>query len=168
MKEKTIEYTRYNLWANERIISMFRPCKPALLEKEIISSFPSVRKTIFHIIGAEEIWRTRLQEVSAPFPTDHAEWSIENIFDRLIGSSNDFSEFVKTQTGDFFKRRIYFKTAYAGETSNLAYDMIHHCVNHSTYHRGQLVTMARQIGMEKIPPLDQIFYIRELEKAKTW
>jgi uncharacterized damage-inducible protein DinB len=34
------------------------------------------------------------------------------------------------------------------------YQMLHHVFNHSTYHRGQLVTMLRQLGVEKLPSTD--------------
>jgi uncharacterized damage-inducible protein DinB len=32
--------------------------------------------------------------------------------------------------------------------------------NHATYHRGQLVTMLRQIGAEKIPATDFAAFVR--------
>jgi uncharacterized damage-inducible protein DinB len=32
--------------------------------------------------------------------------------------------------------------------------MMLHVFNHGTYHRGQLVNMLRQLGIEKIPPTD--------------
>jgi uncharacterized damage-inducible protein DinB len=34
------------------------------------------------------------------------------------------------------------------------YQMLHHVFNHATYHRGQLVTILRQLGVDKIPSTD--------------
>ncbi|MFN2424735.1 MAG: DinB family protein [Cryomorphaceae bacterium] len=34
-------------------------------------------------------------------------------------------------------------------------------MNHSTYHRGQLVTMGRQAGLSTPPQTDYIFYVRK-------
>jgi uncharacterized damage-inducible protein DinB len=38
--------------------------------------------------------------------------------------------------------------------------MLLHLFNHGTYHRGQLVTMLRELGIEKIPPTDFIVWSR--------
>jgi len=39
--------------------------------------------------------------------------------------------------------------------------MILHVFNHGTYHRGQLVNMLRQLGIEKIPQTDFIVWSRK-------
>jgi uncharacterized damage-inducible protein DinB len=39
-----------------------------------------------------------------------------------------------------------------------------HLVNHSTYHRGQVVTMLRQAGVKPVAT-DLIAFYRELDKA---
>lgn len=38
-------------------------------------------------------------------------------------------------------------------------EMLRHVVNHSTYHRGQIVTMLRQLG-KRPPSTDMILYFR--------
>ena len=40
------------------------------------------------------------------------------------------------------------------------WEMLLHLFNHGTYHRGQLVTMLRQLGEEKIPQTDFIHFSR--------
>ena len=40
------------------------------------------------------------------------------------------------------------------------YQMLLHLLNHNTYHRGQIVTMLRQLGVEKIPATDFIVWSR--------
>jgi uncharacterized damage-inducible protein DinB len=37
--------------------------------------------------------------------------------------------------------------------------IIHHVMNHSTYHRGQLVTMGRELGFMDPPKTDFMQYI---------
>jgi uncharacterized damage-inducible protein DinB len=41
------------------------------------------------------------------------------------------------------------------------YQVLVHVFNHGTYHRGQLVTMLRQLGIEKIPQTDYIVWSRK-------
>jgi len=46
-----------------------------------------------------------------------------------------------------------------GESSLL--HIFHHVMNHSTYHRGQLVTMGRELGFTDPPKTDFIQFCRE-------
>ena len=41
-----------------------------------------------------------------------------------------------------------------------AWQMIMHCCNHSTQHRGQLITQMRQLGLEEIPATDLVRFWR--------
>jgi uncharacterized damage-inducible protein DinB len=41
------------------------------------------------------------------------------------------------------------------------FQMLLHLFNHSTCHRGQIVTMLRQLGVEKIPSTDFIEWSRK-------
>jgi uncharacterized damage-inducible protein DinB len=41
------------------------------------------------------------------------------------------------------------------------WQVVLHVFNHGTYHRGQLVNMLRQLGVEKIPQTDFIVWTRK-------
>jgi uncharacterized damage-inducible protein DinB len=41
------------------------------------------------------------------------------------------------------------------------YQILLHLANHNTYHRGQLVNMLRQLGVEKIPQTDFVVWSRK-------
>lgn len=40
-------------------------------------------------------------------------------------------------------------------------DVLIHLFNHQSYHRGQIVTMLRQLGATQIPALDYIVFTRK-------
>ena len=40
------------------------------------------------------------------------------------------------------------------------YQMLVHVFNHSTYHRGQLINMLRQLGIEKVPTTDFALWVK--------
>ena len=56
MTQNHLDYTIYNIWANNRLISDLLQMDDALLENEIVGSFPNIRETIRHIWFAEEGW----------------------------------------------------------------------------------------------------------------
>lgn len=38
------------------------------------------------------------------------------------------------------------------------YEFLHHCLNHSTYHRGQVVTIGRNVSLCDAPMTDFNYY----------
>ena len=162
MKKIYTDYARYNLWANRRMTETFQSLSEELLDRQIESSFPSAKLTFLHIWDAELIWLKRLQEISlSAFPSRTFQGSAAEAFTILLHNSSDFLQFIENQPDDFFEKEFHFKTISSGEFSQRAFEMIHHCLNHSTYHRGQLVTIGRQLGLTKIPATDLIYYLRE-------
>src|SRR5471030_2001751 len=49
----------YNRWANQRLFSALEKLSDNQFSAPIQSSFPSIRETVFHILGAEWIWLQR-------------------------------------------------------------------------------------------------------------
>jgi uncharacterized damage-inducible protein DinB len=164
MKEIYTDYARYNLWANKRIIDAYAALPENQLEKTLVSSFSSAKLTFLHIWDAEFLWLKRLQGISpGAFPSKNFQGGMEEVFNNVQDSSGAMLDFVQHQPETFLGKKIAFKTLSYGEHEQYAYQMIHHCLNHSTYHRGQLVTIGRQLGLEKIPATDFIYYLREKE-----
>ena len=60
MKQLLQEYADYNVWANEIIISFIKQLSPEQLNKEQLSSFTTIRKTVEHTAGAEHNWLKRI------------------------------------------------------------------------------------------------------------
>lgn len=165
MKNIYVKYTQFNLWANRRMVDAFSTLTEDQLNAPIVSSFPSVRTTFLHIWDAEFCWLLRLQGNSpTAFPSKTFQGDDQLVFDTVLKTSEEFAVFVKAQPEEFFESEISFRTMSYGPGTQLAYEMVHHCMNHSTFHRGQLITLGRQLGIEKFPPTDFIYYMREAGK----
>ena len=161
MKKIYTTYTRYNLWANQQIVDTLSRLSETASEKDLGNSFPSVKKTTLHIWDAEQIWLNRLQGMPIlSFPSKNFEGTFAEACTGLLDTSRQFLEFAEKQTEGFFEEELEFNTISFGASRSRAHEMIHHCMNHSTYHRGQLVTMGRQLGLENMPSTDMIFYLR--------
>ena len=158
MKEILGTYTSYNLWANKIILDLLEN-NSSLLDKEVKSSFTSLRKTAYHIWSAEEIWHKRLNGESPPsLPqpgNDFSEFSKQ-----LSLRSQSFIDRVKEKDETHFQTLCSYKDTRGNSYSNPQWQMIMHCMNHSTYHRGQIITLLRELGLTTIPPTDLIVYIR--------
>jgi uncharacterized damage-inducible protein DinB len=57
-------------------------------------------------------------------------------------------------------------TTMKGNSGNAPrYQMFMHVINHGTYHRGQLITMLRLVGLSELPASDLIAYYREVKDS---
>ena len=161
VKEPILLMARYNLWANDQFISFFRRQEPDLIEKFVPGSFPSIRKTLMHIWDAQYIWHRRLLgESPVTFPSSSWSGSLDEMYDGLNKSSKELIELVRSLAIYEMQEVIRYTTMTAGPQASKRYEVLLHVFNHSMYHRGQCVTMARTLSMEGIPSTDLIKYLR--------
>ena len=64
MKQLLISLCDYNVWANKRISSFLQTLPPEFIDSATLSSYSTIRKTIYHIWDAQVIWLSRLQGIS--------------------------------------------------------------------------------------------------------
>jgi uncharacterized damage-inducible protein DinB len=163
MKQHLLRYAKYNLWANQRLVDLFREAGEAVVNAAVVSSFPSIRATLLHLWDVEVLWLERLKgESPREFPSKTFTGSNEDIFNHLVEASANFVQFIENQPDSYFHENLTFGLlTVAGTQEQTPTDMIHHCMNHQTMHRGQLITMARQLGITNFPRTDYIIWARE-------
>lgn len=161
MKELIRQYARYNIWANNEFIKLVSSCTEEQLDKELVSSFPTIRKTIYHLWGAEDIWMQRLQLVEHP---ERAAANFSGSFGEALTQWQDCSQkllqFIEKQYDDAaFDHVVEYYNPMKKQSMKLpVYVVLMQVLNHATYHRGQLVTMLRQVGIKKIPATDFMIF----------
>jgi uncharacterized damage-inducible protein DinB len=156
MKELLLLYAKYNVWANKGIIDLMLKLSPDKLEQEVISSFPSIQDTVKHIWGAESIWLQRLMLAEQPaWAPDTFTGSFSDLCGEWSKASSETAAFVEKQYDDRgFTHVLQYYNLQHQSVKMPVYVALNHAFNHSTYHRGQLVTMLRQVGVTKIPLTD--------------
>lgn len=150
-------YVAYNHWANQQMAEWLSLASEEDLIREIESSYSTIKETIFHIWGAEYLWLQVVKgEDYSNSPVKDFKGSKEELFEGWLKASQRFSDHVKTMSLEDLQEQ---RPRSNGEGYTLIADMIHHCMNHSTYHRGQLITMGRQAGLTDAPRTDFIYYV---------
>lgn len=158
------DYGQYNAWANHNILNWLYAKPLELLEKEVPSSFPSLRLTLLHIWDAEKIWMRRLQGLDATsFPSHNFTGTLIDLKNDLLANSEAFSAFLQDAPDAFFQQQIHYTNTKGQEFTTANAEVIQHCIQHSTYHRGQIVTMARGLGLTDPPSTDFTTYVRNRE-----
>ena len=150
-------YTAYNHWANQQLAEWLHTASEEDLHREIESSFSSLQETVLHIWSAEYLWLQIVKDESAENnPAKHFNGSKEDLLKGWLQASENFNNHVQTMSLEDLQAK---RPKSRGEGYTVIADMIHHCMNHSTYHRGQLITMGRQAGLQDPPRTDFIYYV---------
>ncbi len=162
MKELLEQYASYNVWANERLLNTALTLNKTLLQQTVTSSFPGVIATFQHIWNAESIWwqRVKLQE-HIQLPGNSINSSMKEVADGLLSQSKQWEEWVGKSTETVLEHVFAYYNSKKEYFKNPVWKTVLHIFNHSTYHRGQVVTILRQLQIEKIPLTDFIEYTRK-------
>jgi uncharacterized damage-inducible protein DinB len=155
----------YHYWARDRVLDALEPLPVELYERDLGSSFKSIRETVTHIFAAEWVWYERWQGRSPTallpadrFPTRAALRSAWNDHERLVRAYVD-------QLGPDVDRALDYTLLNGQSGSSTVGQMVQHVVNHASYHRGQITTMLRQLGAAPPKSLDMIGYFRAKQPA---
>jgi uncharacterized damage-inducible protein DinB len=146
-QEDTLTLYDYNAWANARVLDAAAGLSAEQFLRDLKNSFPSVRDTLAHILGAEWIWmrRWRGEPTSAllqasDFPT------VQSLRDRFAALEQERRGFLESLSDDRLQAPFSYRDT-AGKSHSLRLvQSLQHVVNHGTYHRGQITTLLRQLG----------------------
>jgi uncharacterized damage-inducible protein DinB len=152
----------YNAWANHRVLGACAALSPDQFLRDMKSSFASVRDTLAHIYGAEFIWLERWNlRTPAKLPTPADFPKFETIRETLVEMDRSLVNFVAGLGPEALSRNLDYKLLSGKAQSGPLAPMLQHLANHSTYHRGQITTLLRQLGA-KAASTDLIAYHREM------
>ena len=152
----------YHYWARDRLLAAVEALTPDQFTRDMGNSFRSVRDTLAHIVGAETAWLSRWQGHSptALLPADQFPdvAAVRKVWTSLETQVRAFLEGL----GEPGVNRVFeYKMLSGAPGSSPYWQMQQHVVNHASYHRGQVVTMLRQLGAQPPKSLDLIAFYRE-------
>jgi len=159
----------YDRWANNRVLQAASTLSAEEFTRDLGGSFRSVRDTLVHIVGSESTWLTYWIEPSpsSAFLTDlwtrHDTLFSPNAFPDLAAVRRKWAEVEREQI-EFVNRVTHqslgeslgvsasqspgqsLTTMLPVGTSQISLaHLMQHLANHSTYHRGQVALMMRQL-----------------------
>lgn len=158
----------YDRWANHRVLQAAGTLSAEQFTRDLGGSFRSVRDALLHIIGGEWGWLTYWKAPShtAVFLADlwdrHDRLFRPDAFPDVEAVRVKWAEVEKEQT-EFVNRlteEALAKTILVLKTYLSLGHLMQHLANHSTYHRGQIAMMMRQLG-EKPVATDFHLFLRE-------
>ena len=160
-KQYFVDLANYNIWANDIAINWLNQINDEQWNKEINSSFNSIALTCIHIAGAEKIWLERWESLANPiFLFAEFNGTKNDLISIWQQASTNILQFISKLPETNYSDSFTFKRL-NGEINEMQYaQAFTHVINHSTYHRGQLVTMLRQVGFTDVSSTDYLMYCR--------
>jgi len=152
----------FNYWAKRRILGVVETLTPEQFSKNLNSSHGGIQGTLIHTMGAEEIWLKRWKgESPASFAKAEEYPSFDLIADHWDMVEHEIMGFChKLRTDEDLQKKIAYRDLKGNAFTQPLGHLMQHVVNHSTYHRGQVVTMLRQLNVKPVST-DLVAYYRE-------
>jgi uncharacterized damage-inducible protein DinB len=161
-KEYFIELAEYNIWANNIVLSWLDKITDEQWGMHVVSSFNSIAETVLHITGAESVWLERLNNVAAPVWLPSVfKGTRSEIIDLWKKASAEIKKAIEGFNEAAMMEKLVFKRLNGDRYEMPHYQVFAHIFNHSTYHRGQLVTMLRQVGYTNVGSTDMLGFFRK-------
>src|SRR6202051_4908664 len=163
----------YDRWANHRVLQAASTLSAEEFTRDLGGSLRSVRDTLVHIVGGEWGWLTIWKEPSltSAFVTDL--WTRFNaVFD-----PNAFPDLAAVQLkwAEIEREQVEFVNRVTDEslgsmlpvrTTQISLGhLMQHLANHSTYHRGQVSLMMRQLAAKPVATDFAMFLMEDRREA---
>src|SRR5439155_6757325 len=135
------------------------------LRRDVGISHKSIFGTLLHMAGAEWIWLERWNGRSPAGKEAWSLWTTESCTDlkTLKQSWRDVvdrrTRFISELDEERLASELAFKLLSGDPNAIRLHDQMQHVANHATLHRGQVVGMIRQLGIDP-PSTDLLFYLR--------
>lgn len=159
-RSTALHHLEYHAWATAKTIESAKPLSQEELLRDMQTSHSSVWGTLVHIYQADTVWLKRFRgetnaklseaEAVSDLPALQTAWQL------VQGALISFAGSVESAD---WSRVLEYRFLSGKEARSPLYETLLHVVNHGTYHRGQMVTMLRQLGAEPIAT-DFITFVR--------
>jgi uncharacterized damage-inducible protein DinB len=147
----------YTLWADRVVLDAARGVAPEALSRDAGVSFGSLLGTLCHILGSQRRWMARF--VGQPAVVgDPAFPDVESLAAGWSETASELEFFLASLTEEQLAAEITWVDSEGPTYSRPLWQPVHHMVNHSTYHRGQVVSLLRQLGYQP-PKTDLIYFL---------
>jgi uncharacterized damage-inducible protein DinB len=163
----------YDRWANNRVFQAVSRLSAEQFTRDLGGSYRSVRDALVHIIAGEWGWLAYWKEPSqsAAFLTDLKERrdtlfnpdafpNVAALRQKWAEVEKEQAGFVNSLTNETLGKMLPFRATQV----RLAH-LMQHLANHSTYHRGQVSLLMRQLGAEPVATDFHVFLVEGRREA---
>jgi len=156
-KSEVLELFAYNAWANRQLLDAAAALPEDAYRRDLKSSHGGIHGTLAHIVWAEHLWLNRWLKKPNPTAAQGKDLhTAADVRERWEEIEAERARFLAGFSEAQLEETRTVKPSTGGEYQHTFNQMFHHTVDHSSYHRGQVVTMLRQVGV--VPPITGLIF----------
>jgi uncharacterized damage-inducible protein DinB len=148
MKAFYLDKFQYTFDKNQEMI--------AYLNENVSQLNEEIHVLISHTLNAHEIWITRILKV----PTKYGVWQLQEYSNMAKIDSQNFELTKQILAEKDLNEKVDYITSTGEFYSNVLNELLFHVVNHSSYHRAQINTELKILGLKPLIT-DYVFYKRQ-------
>jgi len=156
------QFAEYNAWANRRLYDTCARLDPAEFVAPRAGFFPSIQRTLNHILVADRIWMGRFEGMDAGIAG--LDQVLYDDFDALRAARDREDARIRRHVERLPEAALGGELAYrnmAGEARRTERRWaLAHFFNHQTHHRGQAHAMLSATAVTP-PALDLLYFLPE-------
>jgi uncharacterized damage-inducible protein DinB len=140
---------KHNYWARDRQLHVCASLTTEQFLRPLAGSFPSLRDTLVHMVAVEWLWLVRCRGRSpksllsaGDFPT------LEAVVQRWNAVEREMREYLAALDEEALARPLTYMNFQGEEWTYPLWEIIAHVLNHQSYHRGQVTTLLRMLGVQ--------------------
>jgi len=149
----------YTLWADRVCLMAVEAVRPEDLGRDTGTSFGSLLGTLAHILGSQRLWLARFEGKTldrVPGVEDFPD--LAALAAGWAETSAELGFFLASLTAEQVSADITWASTEGITYTRPLWQPVLHLVNHTTYHRGQVVLQLRQLGYTP-PSTDLIYFL---------
>lgn len=140
------EFIAYTKLADTKVMDVF---------SSIDKNLPDAERLFSHILNAQHIWANRIVGLKPVFEV----WQEHDKHNFLAISKDNFTLIESCLDNLSLETLVLYYDSRGNKHKNTIGTMFMQMLNHSTYHRGQIVSMLKAAGIEP-PATDYILFKR--------
>lgn len=150
----------YHYWATHRLLEAAARLAPEQIDAAPLAGLPALRDILVHAMGAEWIWRQRLEGSSPaamPEPADFA--TLAAIAASWAGEERALRTYIASLSADDLMAQIAYRTIGGRAWTSPVWEILVHLANHGTQHRSEVAAILTALGASP-GDLDMILFFR--------
>jgi uncharacterized damage-inducible protein DinB len=163
LKQLLAAHTGYSAWGTQQVLDACALLAPDQIDCSLGASHSSILRTFRHIHDGERVWLGRLIERgSGHLPVGPAP---EQSFEFLVQSWPElwrgYRDWLDAASDDDLAEELATVLPDGAHFNVPRWQIVLHAINHTTFHRGQVVSMLRTLGVQ--PPNTDLtrYYARQ-------
>jgi uncharacterized damage-inducible protein DinB len=155
---QTRQLLLYTLWADGVVLDAAREVSLEHLTRNAGVSFGSLLGTLSHILGSQRRWLARFvgQGAAQQDAGDPSFADLEGLVAGWGETASQLEFFLASLTEEQLEAEVTWGSTEGSVNARPLWQPVAHMVNHSTYHRGQVVSLLRQLGYQ--PPKTDLIH----------